>query len=383
MGLAVEAPDYDVNFKRDMQRVQQDKGVTLLKQISDFMHLRKLKSGLTMQEYLSFELYDKKRSEYNSYMGDLRARSAFYTANKLTSWDAASDKYFYHALVTAANLPTPKLIALAHKNRNASGAEALRTQEDIKAFLESCELPLFGKPVHGTHGDGAINIISRKADIITTNLGETFAVKELVKQIAAHLDTEGYIFQSTLIAHPEIAKITNNRVATARILVFVGPDGPFVRDSVLRMPAGENTVDNFRRPGNLLAGINLETGELNEAIRGVGLSQERLSNHPDTGEKIAGKIVPDFEAAKELTCNASSIYPDLHIQSWDVAFTPEGPVLLELNPGGNFNIFQFANGRGLFDKDFRQFVEWCVNHNVSASSNKKTLMEAKKLLSIS
>jgi len=383
MSLAKEAPNYDIDTKRDLQRVQQEKGVTLFKQVGDFLHARKVKTGLTMEEYLAFNLYEKDRSEFAGYMGDLRAKSAFLMANNLSSWDAASDKHFYSALLSAANLPAPKIVAFVHKSRDAGGAQALQDVESIRRFLENCELPLFGKPVDASHGDGSINIVGRNGREFVVNSGEVLEFEALADQLATHLDnSKGYLLQSTLLPHSQIAKITGNRLATARLLIFVGPDGPMLRNCVLRLPAGENIVDNFRRPGNLVAGINPETGELGEAIRGVGLDQEKLVTHPDTNEPISGELVPDFEAAKLMAFKASTIYPDLRIQSWDVALTPEGPVLLEINPGGNFNIFQFVNGRGLFDEEFRKFVEWCMNENQSSASNPKAFSEAKKVLNL-
>lgn len=383
MSLAVEAPaKYNIDIKRDMQKVQQVKGIGVFKQIKDFLHLRKLKTGLNMEEYIGLQVYDQDRSEFNKYVGDMRSRSIFLLANKLTSWGAASDKFFYQTLMEAAKLPTPKIHGMVHKSRHAADAEPLRSEDDIKAFLKKCKLPIFGKPVDALHGDGAINILSRKGDVLETNFGEKLKIDEVAKQVSKHLEEKGYIFQDTLIAHPEIAKITNNRISTARVLVCIGPDGPFVHDSLLRMPAGNNLVDNFKRAGNLLASINKETGELSEAIRGVGINQERMDNHPDTNEAIAGKIVPDFQAAKELSMEASSVYPDLHIQSWDVAFTPEGPVLLELNPGGNFNIYQFIHRRGLLDDKFFNFIKWCKENDVSSPPKDKSYKEALTFLNL-
>jgi hypothetical protein len=40
-----------------------------------------------------------------------------------------------------------------------------------------------------------------------------------------------------------------------------------------------------------------------------------------------------------------------------VALTDKGPVLVELNIGGDFNLPQLASGRGLMDQGFTEFVE--------------------------
>ncbi|HEX4174147.1 MAG TPA: hypothetical protein VHY82_16915, partial [Acetobacteraceae bacterium] len=38
--------------------------------------------------------------------------------------------------------------------------------------------------------------------------------------------------------------------------------------------------------------------------------------------------------------------------SWDIALTDRGPVLLEVNWGGDLNLAQLAYGRGVLDSEF-------------------------------
>jgi hypothetical protein len=52
--------------------------------------------------------------------------------------------------------------------------------------------------------------------------------------------------------------------------------------------------------------------------------------------------------------------PGLRMQAWDVAPTERGPVLVEVNIGGDFNLPQLAHATGLMDERFRAFLDHCA-----------------------
>jgi len=382
MALAKKAGSYDQDLMRDMKIAQERHGVSLSKQVFDFLVLRGTGAGLSFEEYHYFRLYQRPRSEYASYMGDHRARAAFYVANDLKNWDEANDKLNFSDSISAARLPSPKILATAHARRDIHGAVILRSTDAIADYLRDCALPIFGKPMVASHGDGCVNLVARDGDLLVNDSGEAVTISELTAEIERYFDKDGYLFQETLRPHPDIAAITNQRIATVRFLALLGPDGVSIREAVLRLPAGDNRVDNFRRAGNLAAPIDIATGVLGPARRGVGVTLEICPTHPDTGVQIDGARLPDFNAAKTIIEKAAEVFPNQHIQSWDVALTDNGPSLLEVNPGGNFNIIQLANGRGAFDPEFQKFLAWCVKANPDAKSNKKALKEAKKLLKL-
>jgi hypothetical protein len=45
------------------------------------------------------------------------------------------------------------------------------------------------------------------------------------------------------------------------------------------------------------------------------------------------------------------------MQAWDVALTDRGPVLMEVNLGGDFSLPRSVGGAGLLDAEFVGFVE--------------------------
>ena len=97
------------------------------------------------------------------------------------------------------------------------------------------------------------------------------------------------------------------------------------------MPVGTSAADNFDA-GGIAAPIDVETGRLGRAVRKRGTaSLVAVDAHPDTGAVIAGRELPQWRTVRAVTCRAHALLPSLGFVGWDVAITPDGPVLVEGN----------------------------------------------------
>ena len=72
-----------------------------------------------------------------------------------------------------------------------------------------------------------------------------------------------------------------------------------------------------------------------------------VERHPDTGAVIAGHTLPLWEEAVAVTLRAHDAEPVSPAIGWDVALTPEGPVLLEANFISGADIMPAPSGRPL------------------------------------
>jgi hypothetical protein len=50
------------------------------------------------------------------------------------------------------------------------------------------------------------------------------------------------------------------------------------------------------------------------------------------------------------------IFAPLRFQSWDIALTESGPVVVEVNPGSSFVLSQIASGNGFLTDEFLEFL---------------------------
>jgi hypothetical protein len=66
-------------------------------------------------------------------------------------------------------------------------------------------------------------------------------------------------------------------------------------------------------------------------------AHQSWTHHPDTHAPITGRVIPDFAGMLRLVLESHrQLVPDVPLVGWDVALTPEGVALLEINISCNF-----------------------------------------------
>ena len=146
---------------------------------------------------------------------------------------------------------------------------------------------------------------------------------------------EGYIDQ-----HPEMKRLSPNSVNTLRVVTIQTQDNiPGVEPNKVhfvyagvRMGQGNSVVDNLHQ-GGMIAILDLETGKIE--TNAVDFKNCVFEKHPDTGTVIKGFRIPHFEKVKQLIETAGAGIPAY--LGWDIAITPDGPIIVEINthPGAD------------------------------------------------
>ena len=72
----------------------------------------------------------------------------------------------------------------------------------------------------------------------------------------------------------------------------------------------------------------------------VDKNKKAYAVHPVSGATIAGFVFPDWEEAMRVVCRAAKEVPQVGYVGWDVAFTPNGPCLVEGNDFPGHDIYQ-------------------------------------------
>lgn len=109
----------------------------------------------------------------------------------------------------------------------------------------------------------------------------------------------------------------------------------------------------------MLGAIKLDTGRLARVVTGSGPGLRVIGNDPSDDARLVAMDVPDFDAARSLCLKAAAHFPGIRTQSWDVALTAAGPVLLELNFGGDLNLHQLAHHRGILSDTYCRHLRAC------------------------
>lgn len=140
-----------------------------------------------------------------------------------------------------------------------------------------------------------------------------------------------WVVQDRIATHLALTEIALAALPTARIVTMINEEGePEIVVSVLRFASDPKShVDNIKS-GGLMAPIDLETGILGPGCKGKGVGD--FSTHPVSGGVIEGRQLPFWPEAKALVLDAHGrAFPEYNLIGWDVALTPDGPILIEGN----------------------------------------------------
>lgn len=232
------------------------------------------------------------------------------------------DKATFYNFCAETHLPTPQLYAVFEKG---PGSTSSRTREDWERFFTN-DLPeeFVVKPARSAHGEGVA--IYR----------EGFDTAALFDSMNASAHWARFVIQERVRNHADITDLSGSQtVQTVRLTTWVTEGGIELPRAFFKIAVGNNITDNYNAgaTGNLKANVDPKTGKVAEAIqaRSDGIGFNELSAHPVTGRQISGFQTPHWPAVMALAEQATRAFPSLRTVGWDIAVTPEGPILIEGN----------------------------------------------------
>ena len=84
--------------------------------------------------------------------------------------------------------------------------------------------------------------------------------------------------------------------------------------------------------GGLLGQVDTKTGEVTALRNGLYLGSELVDCHPDTGVRVVGRTVPEWNRIRQVCLDAAAKLPAATSVGWDVILTSDGEAkLLEAN----------------------------------------------------
>jgi hypothetical protein len=356
---------------RTARKVRDRTGKGILSQLHEITRLRFGPGRLQAPHYFMYGVYDDRRyaaARKREVLSWHPARIAH--ALNARDWRAVcDDKLVCYGLLRGLGAPFPDVYAAFDtRRRTFDDVPTFSTPEEVATFLrDRMRYPFFAKQIGGGYGAGASSVASldREQDCVVFTNGEVMPVNQYVDRYVV-TTRPGYLFQQPVHQHPVVDRITGGRVGTLRMIVLNGDDAPWLFRAVWRIPVGGNITDNFLHGtrGNLVAQIDRELGRVEQVVQvlpvgptaGDGLALGHpVETHPDTGEKITGVVIPNWEQVVSTCLHTAAALPGLRYQSWDVAVGLAGPLLLELNYRGDFGLAQVPGTRGFYDDEFRAF----------------------------
>lgn len=329
--------------------------------LREIVSLRRGVGRLTPNEFFYYRLWDPalSRKEKGRFVGKMAQHPMHLACNDRSWFAPAADKLLFQTLMAGCGLPVPRLVAVIQEGRWTKDSTCMARPEQVASLLRTADIyPLFAKPIGGKYSLAVVSADAYDHDTDEVRLlgGERRDVAGLAAELAGG---SGYIVQKRLSAHPWLAALFGPRLWSVRIIVLISGSRPIIHRAVAKIATGRNAADNFWRNGNMLGAINLETGLITRVVRGTGVELTLNEVHPDTGRPILGTPVPDWQAVQDLVLTAAKVFPGIRTQSWDIALADAGPVLLEVNWGGDLNLSQLAHGTGVLDQRYAEHLRRC------------------------
>jgi len=319
-----------------------------------FLKARYGAGKLGSNEFIQFGLYDPivTNKQIDAYAGK-RAQQAFNKIYNDNTWQAvAKHKMLFDRVMKGAGQPIPETIAVYDSKGRGAGYKVINDIAELEAFISNPKnLPMFCKPTTGLLSIGSFRIDSAKKGTLTINGTHKISSSEVCVYMHK-LSPKGYLLQKVLKPNKQFAKLNGNSIASVRFVVLNNPKKATIHSCVLKLPAPKEVADNFWRTGAILCAISTETHEISRAVMNTGREFKLIESNPETSEQIVGFEIPDFDKAAKTVLEAARFLPGIRVQSWDVAFTDKGPVLLEVNYGGDLNLSQFAFGEGVMNQAY-------------------------------
>jgi hypothetical protein len=328
--------------------------------ITDISRLHRGNGKLTSQEYFMYQLYDDDKYSQEDKAKFISEKIHWPVTHACCdmSWSAlAEDKWLSYRFLESFGIRVPETIAVIDKTFRSFGSiPKISSPMELRDFLEkNHRYPIFAKPNAGIGSFGAFIITGIDETNVLLDQSEPLTLDNLFEEL---IGERTYLLQSFIKNHSIISAFSQY-LATIRAVNLVKSDSIVTPFYILKIPSPTNIADNFWRKCNIIANVDPESGVIRRAIRGRGINTEELDNHPENGKKLVGLTLPYWNELKNVNYTCARLFAPVRYNTLDIALTPDGPVVIEVNTGGSFELPQLASGSGFLTEEICDFLESC------------------------
>lgn len=248
------------------------------------------------------------------------------------------DKHLFQLFAAAHDHPIPKTIArLDRMTVRWTDDPGVGSLDDIvlRGTLDG-----FAKPVVGIWGMGAFRLRVEAGRLTIDDVPAS--VDDL-----RHRLQRPYLLQQRIVQHVDFAALHPASINTLRLVTVIEGDRPSLLSAAVRVGVRGKPVDNWGS-GGLIIGVDRHA----RCLRGRGFFKPGMGGsvacHPDTGIAFEGYRVPQIGESIEVVTRFHHDLPTIRSIGWDVALTPDGPLVIEANDHWNVAVHlltdpEFAN----------------------------------------
>jgi Sugar-transfer associated ATP-grasp len=315
-------------------------------------------------EFHYFELYKPgiTKTDIDAYVGRARQKELYKICNSPYWLAVSEDKAIFELILKGANLPVATTVAIFSDVPRFGFAHELRSREDIYEFLTNQSFPIFCKPLDGMFGIGAMRIDGLAGDRVELVGPATEEFSDFYEYIS-RLSSSGFLFQRCIEQAQSITDLFGPAVCTIRFLAL-NSSSPIIEAAMIRTAGGSSTLDHRLQGGGVLAAIDVNSGRISNAVLLENGLYKPIRTNPNTGHEVDGAILEHWQDACKLVLRAATLFPLVRTQSWDIAISKDGPIVMEFNWGGNLSGVQLVQRRGVLSPSFKDHLEVCMRNPI-------------------
>lgn len=302
------------------------------------------KYGIDPKNFAATLLWDVPRSRWRDFVYHFELNPFLEATLDDEDRRLSRDKAEIAARDIALGIPWPPTLAVVNRLMGARIDNATAVEQPaqlwptLRALGHNRSLAL--KPACGSQGSGFFQV-STEGRVRDGN-GRDVTPEQLETTVFAYkhrLGAYGYLVQEALAPHPDMVELTGvSELSTIRVVTALRDGLVDFVEIFLKIPAPGRLVDNFRygAHGTMLAGVDAASGRLTALVGllrpGNRYVLERCAVHPATGREIEGRTIPQWNGAVEVSRKAALAHPETATLGWDLALTPTGWSMIDVNP---------------------------------------------------
>lgn len=193
--------------------------------------------------------------------------------------------------------------------------------DEFKEFLKGKE-NVFAKLVDGFGGAGVVKI----------KVNEIKDYKKLYNELCKNRQ---FLVEEEIKQHKTLTEINPAAVNNIRVVTLLKDNKVYYIERILRINDGlTDTISSHDIQGRLDEEFNLISDMVDDDLN-------IYKTHPVTGFKFEGIKIPNAKSVYELIERAAREIANIRFIGWDIAITPDGADIIEVNPYPCYTNYQY------------------------------------------
>lgn len=172
-------------------------------------------------------------------------------------------------------------------------------------------------------------------------------------EYARYAKEKKYFFEEVVRQHSALNKLNPDVLNTTRFMTVLDRNNvPHLIATIIRTATKKSVIDNMSQ-GGIAINVDLENGVLTNVA--IDYKGNRHLFHPYTGICFLGFQMPFWQEAKSMVLEAATLLPQIRFMGWDVAFSENGPLLIEGNNGPCEAFAQMSSQVGIYHEIMKHY----------------------------